>query len=191
MKVLAINGSYHENGNTYQLIQMVFEAIKEENSNIETELIQLKNKTINPCQVCLKCTKTRDNKCSQNDDLNDIVQKMIEADAIIIGTPTYFSNVSGPIKCLIDRAGFLGIVNGCFKRKLGAAVVAVRRMGAVHAFNSINILFTINQMIVVGSSYWNHGIGFTPGEVQKDKEGIKTMKNLGKNMAWLLGKIHT
>ncbi|MHA1299380.1 MAG: flavodoxin family protein [Candidatus Helarchaeota archaeon] len=191
MKVLAINGSPHKQGNTYQLIQMVFDAIKEENPEIETEVIQISDKTINPCKVCLKCTKTRNNKCSQDDDLNEIIAKMVEADAIIIGTPTYFCNVSGPIKCLIDRAGFIGIVNGCFTRKLGAAVVAVRRMGAVHAFNSINLLFTINQMIVVGSSYWNHGIGFTPGEVQNDKEGIKTMKNLGKNMAWLLGKIHS
>lgn len=189
MKVVAINGSPHENGNTYQLIQMVFEAITKENPEIETEIIQTKDKKINPCQVCLKCSKNKNNRCAQDDDLNEILDKMVEADAIIIGSPTYFSNVSGIIKCLIDRAGFVGIINECFKRKIGAAVVAVRRMGAVNAFQAINIFFTINQMIIVGSNYWNHGIGFRPGDVQNDKEGIKTMQILGKNMAWLLTKL--
>ena len=192
MKVLAINGSPRPNGNTNQLIEMVFEAIKAENDKIETELIQLAGKTINPCRACFKCMANKNNKCVQDDDLNEVFTKMIEADAIIIGTPVYYANVSGKTKCLIERAGFVSNANGGkFKRKLGAGVAAVRRQGACHAWNSINMLFGISEMIIVGSSYWNMGFGLAPGEVQKDAEGKQTMKNLGTNIAWLLTKIHT
>ncbi|MFX1450363.1 MAG: flavodoxin family protein [Promethearchaeota archaeon] len=192
MKVLAINGSPRPEGNTAQLIEMVFIAIKKENENIETELIQLAGKKINPCISCFKCIANRNDKCAQNDDLNDVYAKMIEADAIIIGSPVYYGDVSGKTKCLIERSGFVQMANGNkFKRKLGAAVIAVRRQGACRVWNSINMLFGISNMIIVGSSYWNMGIGLNPGDVQKDSEGKDTMKNLGKNIAWLLTKIHS
>ena len=110
---------------------------------------------------------------------------MIDADGIILGTPTYFSNVSTEIKALIDRAGLVAIANDqMFKRKVGAAVVAVRRAGATDAFDAINKLFLINQMIIPGSVYWNMGFGLQRGAVAEDEEGLKIMKTLGENIAW-------
>lgn len=115
---------------------------------------------------------------------------MIEADGIIIGSPTYFANVSSEVKALIDRAGMLAIANGySLKRKVGAAVIAVRRAGATNAFDAINKFFLINQLIVPGSVYWNLGVGFEREDVGNDEEGLKTMKLLGENMAWLIKKI--
>ena len=126
-----------------------------------------------------------------NDVLNSCIEKMIEADGIILGSPTYFANISTEMKALIDRAGMTSIANDrMFKHKVGAAVVAVRRAGSIHAFNSINHFFFIGQMIVPGSIYWNMGIGLDKGDVEKDEEGIQTMKVLGENMAWLLKKLH-
>ena len=114
---------------------------------------------------------------------------MIEADGIIIGTPTYFTDVSVEVKALIDRAGFVAIANGGkLNRKAGAAVVAVRRAGATHAFDTINHLFGISGMFTVGSTYWNVGMGLQAGDVKGDAEGLETMKNLGQNMAWFLKK---
>lgn len=116
---------------------------------------------------------------------------MLRADGIILASPTYFANISTELKALIDRAGLTSMANGgMFKRKVGAAVVAVRRGGSIHAFNAINHFFFINQMIVPGSNYWNMGFGLDKGDVEKDEEGLGTMKVLGKNMAWLLKKIH-
>jgi multimeric flavodoxin WrbA len=117
---------------------------------------------------------------------------MLEADGIVLGSPTYFCNVSTELKALIDRAGLVAKANDdMLKRKVGAAVVAVRRAGATHVFNSINFFFTINQMIIPGSSYWNLGVGLEKGEVMKDEEGVETMKTLGQNMAWLMNKLHS
>ncbi|HUT44185.1 MAG TPA: flavodoxin family protein, partial [Desulfobacterales bacterium] len=116
---------------------------------------------------------------------------MIEADGIILASPTYFANISTELKALIDRSGMTSIANGgMFRRKVGAAVVAVRRGGSIHAFNAINHFFFINQMIVPGSNYWNMGFGLDKGDVEKDEEGLRTMEVLGENMAWLLKKIH-
>jgi multimeric flavodoxin WrbA len=115
---------------------------------------------------------------------------MLEADGIIIGSPTYFANVSTEVKALIDRAGLVAIANGhMLKRKVGVAVVAVRRAGATDAFDAINKFFLINQMIVPGSVYWNLGLGLGEKEVKNDEEGLNTMRILGENMAWLLRKI--
>ena len=116
---------------------------------------------------------------------------MEEADAIILGSPTYFADCTAQIKALIERAGFVSKANGeMFKRKVGAAVVSVRRSGAIHAFDTLNHFFTIGQMITVGSSYWNIGVGREIGEVEKDEEGLLTMSILGKNMSWLIKKIY-
>jgi multimeric flavodoxin WrbA len=133
-----------------------------------------------------------DKRCVMNDDpLNEYIGKMIDADGIILGSPTYFTDVSAEMKALIDRTGYVAKANGgLFRRKVGAAVVAVRRAGSIHAFDTINHLFFISEMIVAGSSYWNVGIGREKGQVNSDEEGILTMKVLGKNMAWLLKKIH-
>jgi len=140
----------------------------------------------------MKCWENKDQRCSvTNDVLNSCIEKMIEADGIILGSPTYFANISTELKALIDRAGMTSIANDrMFRRKVGAAVVAVRRGGSIHAFNSINHFFFIGQMIVPGSIYWNMGIGLDKGDVENDQEGLDTMKVLGENMAWLLKKIH-
>jgi len=190
MKVIAINGSARKKGNTGQLINMVFEELNKE--GIETELIKLAGKKIKSCKACLKCFKNKDKKCIVNNDiLNELIEKMIAADAIILGSPTYFANVSPELKSLIDRAGLVGIANDyLFAKKVGAAVVAVRRAGSVNVFDAINKFFFINQMIVPGSLYWNLGIGLQPGDVNNDEEGIRTMKILGQNMAWLMKKLN-
>ena len=190
MKVVAISGSARKDGNTAILINNVFQELEKE--KIETELIQLAGKKIRGCLACMKCFENQDQRCSnKNDVLNECLEKMIEADGIILGSPTYFSNVSTEIKALIDRAGLVAIANDhMFKRKVGAAVVAVRRAGSVSVFDAINYFFFINQLIVPGSIYWNMGIGYDKGDVEKDEEGIQTMKVLGENMAWLLKKLH-
>ncbi|MCP5107971.1 MAG: flavodoxin family protein [bacterium] len=188
--VLAVNGSGRKNGNTAALINTVFEELQKE--NIKTEMIQMAGQRVRGCTGCMKCFENKNKRCVFSDDgINDIIAKMAEADGIILGSPTYFCNVSTEMKALIDRAGLVGIANDAlFKRKAGAAVVAVRRAGAVHVFNSINSFFTISQMIIPGSTYWNLGVGLVPGDVEKDEEGLRTMRVLGQNMAWLLQKIN-
>ena len=189
MKVVAFNGSARKDGNTAILIRHVFQELEKE--GIETELIQLSGSRIHGCIACMKCFENKDQRCSVKDDnANDCIEKMLVADGIILGSPTYFANVSTEMKALIDRAGMVSRANSdMLARKVGAAVVAVRRAGAIHVFNSINHFFFIGQMIVPGSSYWNLGMGRQKGEVEKDEEGIQTMKNLGRNMAWLLKKL--
>ncbi len=186
MKVVGINGSARKDGNTAILINYVFAELH--NEGIETELVQLAGKKMHGCIACYKCWENKDQQCSMKDDFaNECIQKMIEADGIILGSPTYFSDVTPEMKALIDRSGFVTRANDfLLKRKVGAAVVAVRRAGATHVFDTINHLFLISQMIVPGSIYWNIGIGKEKGEVEKDEEGIQTMKILGQNMAWLL-----
>jgi len=189
MKVVAFNGSARKDGNTAILIRHVFQELETE--GIETELIQLSGSKIHGCIACMKCFENKDQRCSVKDDLtNDCIEKMLDAEGIILGSPTYFANVSTEMKALIDRAGMVSRANGdMLARKVGAAVVAVRRAGAIHVFNSINHFFFIGQMIVPGSSYWNLGMGRQKGEVESDEEGIQTMKVLGINMAWLLKKL--
>jgi multimeric flavodoxin WrbA len=189
MKVIAFNGSARKDGNTAALINLVLGELQK--AGLETEFFQLAGKKIHGCVACFKCFENKDQRCAvTNDVLNECIEKMLDADGIILGSPTYFANVSTETKALIDRAGFVAKANGdMFKHKVGAAVVAVRRAGSIHVFNSINHLFFISQMIVPGSSYWNLGIGLDKGDVEKDEEGIGTMKTLGQNMAWLLKKL--
>jgi multimeric flavodoxin WrbA len=189
MKVVAFNGSARKDGNTAILINYVFRELEKE--GIKTELVQLSGSKIHGCIACMKCFENKDQRCSvKNDIANECIEKMLGADGIILGSPTYFANVSTEMKALIDRAGMVSRANSdMLARKVGAAVVAVRRAGAIHVFNSINHFFFIGQMIVPGSSYWNLGMGRQKGEVEKDDEGIQTMKNLGRNMAWLLNKL--
>ena len=189
MKVVAFNGSARKDGNTAILLNYVLGELQKE--GIETEMLQLAGQKIHGCIACYKCFKNKDKQCAVKDDVaNDCIGKMAEADGIILGSPTYFSDVTSEMKALIDRAGLVARANGdMFRRKVGAAVVAVRRGGEIHAFDSMNHFFLIEQMIVPGSIYWNMGFGREKGEVEKDEEGIRTMKNLGQNMAWLLKKI--
>ncbi|HBX42913.1 MAG TPA: flavodoxin family protein [Deltaproteobacteria bacterium] len=189
MKVVAFNGSPRESGNTAMLINAVLDEVRKE--GMETELVQLGGRKIRGCTACMQCFENQDRHCSITTDiLNDLVDRMIEADGIIIGSPTYFANVSAEVKALIDRAGLVAIANGhMLKRKVGAAVVAVRRAGATDTFDAINKFFFINQLVVPGSVYWNMGFGLGEQEVQGDTEGMNTMRILGENMAWLLRRI--
>jgi multimeric flavodoxin WrbA len=191
LKITAFNGSARKDGNTAILLNAALAELKAQ--GFETELVQLAGKPLRGCTACNGCFKNRDKKCVLPDDgLNGYVAKMEASAGILIGSPTYFADVSSETKALIDRAGYVSIANGgLFRRKAGAAVVAVRRGGAVHAFDTINHFFTIGQMIIPGSNYWNVGVGRAIGEVEKDEEGMTTMKVLGENMAWLLFKLHT
>lgn len=190
MKVVAFNGSPLRNGNTSLLIHEVFRIL--ENECIETEMIQLGNKPVHGCTACGKCREIQNGKCHiKNDHLNFCIEKMIEADGIIIGSPVYFADVTPEVKALIDVAGYVTRANNhILKRKIGAGVIAVRRGGALHAFETINNFFLISQMIVPGSSYWNFAFGRNPGEVVNDAEGMQTIKTLAENMAWLLKKVN-
>jgi multimeric flavodoxin WrbA len=189
MKVIAFNGSARKDGNTAILINYVLEELDRE--GIETELYQFAGKEIHGCRACYKCFKNKDQQCSFKDDIfNECMAKMIAADGIILGSPTYYTDVSTEMKALIDRGGFVSRANGdMLKRKLGAAVVAARRAGSIHAFDTLNHFFLIGQMIIPGSNYWNIGFGRDKGDVEKDQEGISIMKTLGQNMAWLLKKM--
>lgn len=188
-KVLAINGSPRANGNTSIMLNIVLDELREE--GIETELVQIGGQKIQGCRACEKCFERQDRKCAfDNDIFNDVVAKMFEADGILLGSPTYFSDITAEMKALIDRSGLVALANGrLFKRKVGAAVSAVRRAGSQHALNSMQHLFTISEMIIPASCYWNLCIGFQEGDVRNDEEGMNTMKVLGENMAWVLKKI--
>lgn len=190
MKVVAFNGSARRDGNTAILVRRVLEELEKE--GIKTELVQLAGERIRGCTACRGCVANKDRRCTIDDDVvNECIKKMVEADGIILASPTYFADVSAETKALIDRAGFVARANGgLFRRKVGAAVVAVRRAGAIHAFDSINHFFFISEMVVPGSSYWNLGFGYAPGDVEADAEGMETMRVLGSNMAWLLQKIN-
>ena len=188
IKVLGINCSPRKVGNTEILIKEVFKPI--EKAGFMTEFFQLGGKKVNGCIACMKCRKKADGKCHQkNEVINEVIEKMLKADAIIIGSPVYNADLSADAKALIEVSSYaLHGAGSPLKHKIGAAVIAVRRAGAIHAFDSLNHFFLINEMIVPGSTYWNIGIGREKGEVLKDKEGMKTMKDLGENIAWLLKK---
>jgi multimeric flavodoxin WrbA len=189
LKVVLFNGSSRKNGNTYHALQIVKEEL--EKQDIPCEYIWLGGKNLQGCTACGACIENKDGKCVLPDDgMNDYIEKMIDADGIILGSPTYFADVSANMKALIERAGYVCRVSGdLLKRKVGAAVVAVRRGGGVHVFESINYFFLIAQMIVVGSSYWNLGYGQAPGDVKEDEEGIQTFRTLGENVAYVLKKL--
>lgn len=189
MKVVAINGSARLDGNTAILLKTVLGELEHE--GIHTELIQLANEHLQGCGACYRCFKQKDERCSiDTDPVNEYVAKMAAADGILLGSPVYFADVTSNMKAFIERTGMVARANGdLYQRKAAAGVVAVRRAGAIHAFNSLNHFFTIGQMVVVGSSYWNVGIGREPGAVSSDEEGVKTMRQLGQNMAWVLRKL--
>ncbi len=189
MKVVAFNGSARKDGNTALLLKRVIDVLESE--GIETELVQLAGQQIRGCTACRKCFETMNQRCIiEADNVNLYIQKMVEADGVLLGSPTYFSMMTPELKALIDRAGFVARAQPeILRRKVGAAVVAVRRAGGMPTFDAINHFFFINEMIVPGSSYWNVGVGHKKGEITADEEGMKTMEDLGRNMAWLLKKI--
>jgi multimeric flavodoxin WrbA len=189
MKVIAFNGSARKEGNTALLLNTVLKELEAE--GIGTEIYHLAGKPIQGCIACMKCFENKNKRCAvEKDIINECIGKMAEADGILLGSPTYFADVSAGMKALIERSGMVSRANGdMHRRKVGAAVVVARRAGAFHVFNSLNAFFLIGQMIVPGSSYWNLAHGRLPGEAANDEEGMKTMKQLGQNMAWLMKQL--
>src|SRR5512142_2673967 len=185
MKAVAINGSPRKGGNTEILLKKVLAPLAA--AGWETELIQLGGATIRGCRACYHCFDARDSRCGQKDEFfNPCLEKMAAADAIIIGSPTYFTDVSAEVKALLDRAGLVALASGgLFRGKIGAAVVAVRRGGGTHAFDTINHMFLMSGVIVPGSTYWNLGFG-----LEKDDEAARNMNDLGQTIAWLAEAIH-
>ena len=186
MKAIAFNGSPRKGGNTEFLLKKVLEPISE--AGIETELVQIGGKPVRGCMACYKCSENKNSRCAINTDMvNECIGKMIQADAIILGSPTYFAGMTSEMKALIDRAGFVAGSNGrMFARKIGAGVVVHRRGGATSVLDSINHMFLISRMIVPGSTYWNFGVGREKGEVENDAEAMANMKDLGETIAWLV-----
>lgn len=189
IKVVAFNGSARKAGNTAILLNYVLDELEAE--GIQTELVEMSGQKIHGCLACRECSKRKDHRCGQTNDMgNAYIEKMEQADGILLGSPVYVADVTPEIKALMDRACLVSGANGgMFRRKVGASVVVARRGGAIHAFDTLNHFFLISQMIVPGSSYWNIGYGREIGDAEKDEEGIRIMKTLGQNMAWLLKKI--
>ena len=187
MKVLAINGSARKDGNTAILINTV---LKELNiAGIETEMIQLAGNVIEPCKACWACGG-QGNCVHRNDSFREVFEKMKEADGILLGSPVYSANVSANMQALLERAAVVADMNqGLFIHKVGAAVAAVRRGGAMQAVDTMNHFFLNHEMIVVGSTYWNMGYGQMPGDVCNDEEGLANMRNLGQNVSYLLNAL--
>jgi multimeric flavodoxin WrbA len=185
MKAVAINGSPRKGGNTEILLKKVLAPLAA--AGWETDFIQLGGAEIRGCRACYHCFDTKDARCGQRDDFfNPCMAKMVAADAIILGSPTYFTDVSAEMKALLDRAGLVALASGgLFRGKIGAAVVAVRRGGGTHAFDTMNHMFLMSGAIVPGSTYWNLGFGLDKGDVARDEEAARNMEDLGQTIAWL------
>ena len=186
MKVLAINSSARKDGNTAILINTVFEELHQ--AGIETEMVQLSGKIIEHCKACWACGG-RKNCVHKKDLFQEIFNKMTQADGIILGSPVYTANISANMQALLERASVVTDMNrneNLFWHKVGAAVTAARRGGALNALDAMNHFFMLQNMFIVGSSYWPMAYGQMPGDVEKDEVGLATMKNLGRNMAHLL-----
>ena len=186
MKVVAFNGSPRKDGNTAALLREVLKPIAE--AGIGTELVQVGGVLLHGCKACGGCAAAQDMTCVQTGDpMNDWIAKMVEADGILFGSPSYFSGLTPELKALIDRAGFVTVMNGrALARKVGAAVCVHRRAGGVNVLDQINHMMLMSRMIVPGSTYWNLGVGRLPGEVMNDAEALANMKDLGETIAWLI-----
>ncbi|MEG0283276.1 MAG: flavodoxin family protein [Erysipelotrichales bacterium] len=185
MKVLIINGSPNALGNTYEAATIVESALKEH--DLDVEIYNLSNKHISYCNACSSCYKTRDNKCIIKDDLNDLIEKCIEADGIILGAPIHYADISGLAKNAFDRLFYVSSANGnIFRHKVGASFVAVRRTGGVNGYNTLNNYLLYSEMLVAGSTYWNVIYGQKPKEVHGDAEGVVTLQVMADNIAYLL-----
>ena len=182
MKVLLINGSSKERC-TFTVLSEVARSLNEE--GIETEIINLGPNAVRDCVGCGMCSKNGNARCIFDDDIvNRIIEKAEEADGFVFGTPVYYAHPTGRILSVLDRAFYAG--KKAFQFKPGASIASARRGGTTASFDVLNKYFTISQMPVVSSTYWNNVHGNTPEEVKQDLEGMRTMYNLGKNMAWLL-----
>lgn len=185
MKVVAFNGSPRPKGNTFSAIELAVKPLVD--AGVEVEIIQVGHKTIKGCLACNQCLKMRNETCIIDDDVNEWIQKMKEADGIIIGSPVHYSGIAGTMKCFLDRAFYVaGMNGGLFRGKVGASVVAVRRSGGVPTFNSLNYYLNYTEMLMPTSNYWNVIHGTKPGDAYEDGEGVQIMETLGENFLHML-----
>lgn len=181
MKVIAINGSPHAKGNTFCALTECCGALNK--NGIETEIIQIGNKNIVGCHACGYC-KQHDGKCVFDDGLNEIAEKIREADGVIIGSPVYYAGLNGTVKSFLDRLFITS--SSAMRFKVGAGLVVLRRSGGVTAMEEINRFFGITEMIITPTRYWSVAHGSAQGEVMQDNEGLQIARNIGENMAYLL-----
>lgn len=186
MKVIALNGSPNKKGNTALALVMV--ASELQNQGIEVEILNVGKKPVRGCIACNKCFKNRDRKCVFDDDpVNEIIERMMEADGIILASPTHWAGVSGAIKSVLDRVFYVSAANGnLFRHKVGAAIGIVRRSGGIEVIDQLNKYLFYSEMLIASSNYWNVIHGRMPGEIVEDEEGCQIMRVLGKNMAYIL-----
>ncbi|MEI6346809.1 MAG: flavodoxin family protein [Bacteroidota bacterium] len=185
MKVIALNGSPKVHGNTYHAIKIVVDELEKE--GISTEIVHV-NQILSGCTGCSQCYKNKDEKCTRPDDqVNELIQKMKEADGIILGSPVHYAGICATFKCFLDRAFYVSTANNnLFRHKVGASLVAVRRSGGVTTFEQLNNYLNYSEMLMPTSNYWNVIHGALPGEALQDEEGVQIMRVLGENMAWAL-----
>ncbi len=180
MKVLLLNGSIHEDGTTAAALAEVADALQQ--AGVESEIVQIGSKPISDCLVCAKCVQL--GRCVLDDGVNRFVEKAREADGFVFGSPVYYAHPSGRLLSFLDRAFYCG--SRAFAFKPAASVLCARRAGSVASFDVLNKYFAISSMPIVSSTYWNQAYGRTGEEARLDEEGMMTMRNIGKNMAWLL-----
>lgn len=185
MKILLVNGSPHAKGCTYTALTEVAGAL--EKQGIETEIFQVGTTAVSGCLGCGSCQKT--GKCFMIDPVNEFLDKALEADGFVFGSPVHYASASGMLTSFMDRVFFVSSATGQLANKPAAAVVSARRAGTTATFDQINKYFTMSNMPIVSSQYWNMVHGFTPEDVKKDLEGMQTMRTLGNNMAWILKSI--
>jgi multimeric flavodoxin WrbA len=186
MKVVAVNGSPHKNGNTFHALNVMGKIFNQH--GIEFEILHIGSKAVRGCTACGKCAITKDETCTiTSDPLNEWVQILKDADGIILSSPVYYAGMNGTMKCFLDRAFYVAGSNGnLFRHKVGASVVAVRRSGGSATFDSLNHYLLYSEMIIAGSNYWNITHGLKAGDAEHDSEGTQIMEVLANNLAWLL-----
>jgi multimeric flavodoxin WrbA len=187
MKVIGFNGSPRKDGNTTMLMSYLLAEVEKE--GIETELIQLSAKVIHGCIACYRCVENLDQRCAvTNDAANEYIEKMTMAQGIVLGSPSYFQDVTAEMKALIDRAGFVGLANGrMYKDKIGAALSCFRRSGGMHTIETMNHFFFSNELIIAGRAM---SVAREKGEVGKDEEGIQAAQALGQKIAWMVKRLY-
>jgi multimeric flavodoxin WrbA len=189
MKALGISGSPRPGGNTDTLVKLALDLLAGE--GIQTEFLSLADRPIKPCMACAGCVKSDTVRCVQEDPaFEGMVERFLQADGILVGSPVYFGSATPQTMALLDRVGYVARANkNLLRRKVGAAIVVGRRAGQNFTFAQLNYFFLISEMIVPGSTYWNIAIGREKGEVANDQEGLDTIRQLAENMAWLMKKL--
>ena len=189
MKLVAFNGSPRKDGNTHIMIQHVFEVLETEGINCEEIIVG--GQMVRGCTACMKCITDLGQCAIKEDKVNEWIEKMKGADAIIMASPTYFANITSEMKALIDRSGMVNHCGGNYlTRKVGAPIAVARRGGAIQVYNTLMAFFGISEMIVPMSSYWNMGYGLAKADINTDDKAISTMKTLGANIAYVLKALH-